>query len=492
MKKSTTLLIPLLLLALHPPTNAAPLIAPGDIALRHDIQRLADSGIITGPVSTWPLAWGPIMADIADIERLEQLPRDVIDAIHRVQARGRWATRIDEISFNASASVAEKPTRMRSFQSTPRESAELGAGLSYTGDWFAISLNGQAVDSPSDGQDYRADGSMIGVVLGNYTFAANTLERWWGPGWDGSLILSNNARPIPALSIDRNFTDAFKSKWLAWLGPWDFSLHYGQMEDDREIPNARFFGMRVNFKPIPSLEIGLSRTAQWCGSGRPCGFDTFVDLLAGRDNRGDAGTTLANEPGNQLAGVDVRWATRLFSRPIAFYSQLIGEDEAGGYPSRYLGQFGLESTGTIGERWSYRWFGEFAATSCGFWKSNEIFNCAYNHGIYRSGYRYRGRTVGHNTDNDSRVATTGLMLVNDEEAQWLALVRFGELNRGGSPDTRNSLTPTPQKIASIDLTHIRLFRYGQVRIGLGVERVDDIASDRTRSDTRAFLEWRSH
>ena len=62
-----------------------------------------------------------------------------------------------------------------------------------------------------------------------------------------------------------------------------------------------------------------------------------------------------------------------------------GEDEAGGYPSRYLGQFGLESTGTMGERWSYRWFGEFAATSCGFWKSDEIFNCAYNHGIYETG-----------------------------------------------------------------------------------------------------------
>ncbi|NOX69704.1 MAG: capsule assembly Wzi family protein [Gammaproteobacteria bacterium] len=494
MNKRTHLPLPLLLLVLLSvtPATATPLISPGDIALRHDIQRLADYGIITGPVSTWPLAWGPVMADIGDIERLEQLPRDVIDAIHRVQARANRATRIDEVSFNASASVAGKPTRLRSFENTPRESAELGAGISYTGDWFAISLNGQVVDSPSDGQNYRADGSMIGVVLGNYSFTANTLERWWGPGWDGSLILSSNARPIPALSIDRNFTDAFKTKWLNWLGPWDFSLHFGQMENDREIPNARFFGMRINFKPIPSLEIGLSRTAQWCGSGRPCGFDTFVDLLLGRDNRGDGGTTRANEPGNQLAGVDIRWATRLLSVPVAFYSQLIGEDEAGGYPSRYLGQFGLESTGTMGERWSYRWFGEFAATSCRFWKSDEIFNCAYNHSIYRTGYRYRGRSVGHNADNDSRVATTGLMLVSDDEAQWLALLRFGKLNRGGSADAGNSLTPTPQEIASIDLTHTRLFRYGQVRIGLGVERVDDIASGQTSSDTRAFLEWRSH
>ena len=474
------------------PIVLALLITPGDMALRHDIQRLADHGIIKGPVSTWPLAWGPIIADINDIERLQQLPRDVIDAISRVQARANWAMRTDELTFNARASVAEKPTRMRSFQDTPRESAEIGAGFSYTSDWFAISLNGQAVDSSDDGQDYRADGSMIGVVVGNYTFTANTLDRWWGPGWDGSLILSSNARPIPAFSIDRNFTDPFKTKWLSWLGPWDVSLHYGQMEDDRHVPNARFFGMRINFKPIPSLEIGLSRSAQWCGSGRPCGFDTFVDLLAGRDNRGDAGITAENEPGNQLAGVDIRWATHLFDVPVAFYSQLIGEDEAGGYPSRYLGQFGLESTGTIGERWSYRWFGEFAATSCDFWKSDEIFNCAYNHGIYQTGYRYRGRVIGHNSDNDSRVATAGLMLVNDEETQWQALIRYGKLNRSGAPDTRNSLTPTPQEIASIDLTHSRWFQYGQIRISLGLERIDDTVNGQTSSDTRAYLEWRSN
>ena len=43
---------------------AAPAIAPGDIGLRHDIQVLADYGVIRGPVSTWPLAWDAIRADI--------------------------------------------------------------------------------------------------------------------------------------------------------------------------------------------------------------------------------------------------------------------------------------------------------------------------------------------------------------------------------------------------------------------------------------------
>ncbi len=487
----TRILIRLLLLAVLGPVAAAPLITPGDIALRHDIQRLADYGIIKGPVSTWPLAWGPIFTDISNIEQVDQLPGDVLDAISRLRERANAAMRIDELRFNARASVAGKPTRLRSFQDTPRESAQIGAGFEYTGERFAISLNGQAVASPDDDQDLRADGSMIGVVIGNYTLSANTLDRWWGPGWDGSLILSNNARPIPAFSFDRNFTDGFKTKWLSWLGPWDLSVHYGQMEDDREVPNARFFGMRINFKPFPSLEIGLSRSAQWCGEGRPCDFSTFIDMFLGRDNQGDSGITPENEPGNQLAGVDIRWATRVFDRPVAFYTQLIGEDEAGGFPSRYLGQFGLESTGMMGERWSYRWFGEFAATSCSFWKTDEIFNCAYNHSIYKTGYRYRGRVVGQNSDNDSRVVSAGLLLVDDAAMQWQALVRYGKLNRGGAPDERNSLTPTPQEIASIDLTHSRFFRYGEIRVSLGLERIDDTASGQTRDDVRAYLEWRN-
>ena len=40
----------------------------------------------------------------------------------------------------------------------------------------------------------------------------------------------------------------------------------------------------------------------------PCDFSTLVDLLSGRDNLGDDGISAGNEPGNQMAGVDLRWS----------------------------------------------------------------------------------------------------------------------------------------------------------------------------------------
>jgi hypothetical protein len=79
--------------------------------------------------------------------------------------------------------------------------------------------------------------------------------------------------------------------------------------------------------------------------------------------------------------------------------------------------------------------------------------------------------------------------VND--TQWRGLIRVGDLNRGGPPDSRNSLTPTPQDIASIDISHSRVFSFGVIDVGAGHETVDDIANDISFSDTRAYVQWRS-
>ncbi|MGI9204986.1 MAG: capsule assembly Wzi family protein [Woeseiaceae bacterium] len=479
-----------LLVIILPAQGAAdPTIQPGDIGLRADIQLLADRGIISGPVTTWPLSWGPVAADILAADLNVDPGSSIYQAYLRVRARAQQETRTDQLLYRANLSLAEEPVRIRGFADTPREAAEIGAGVSWTGNWLTLSLNGQVVDDASDGERYRADGSSIAALLGNFSVSANTLDRWWGPGWDGSLILSNNARPIPSISIDRNFTDAFESKWLSWLGPWDLAVHYGQFETDRQIPNARFFGLRFNFKPIPALEIGLSRTAQWCGDSRPCGLDTFIDLLFGNDNQGEQGIGADNEPGNQLAGIDFRWAHELYGLPFAIYGQVIGEDEAGGFPSRYLGQFGVESHGNRSRTWQKRWFAEFAATSCRFHRSTELFNCAYNHGVYETGYRYRGRSVGHAADNDARIASTGILLMHENGTEWEVLLRFGALNRGGSPDSRNSLTPTRRDFHSFDISYGKTTGIGRIEIGAGLTREEDVLSGTDKNRSRAYLAW---
>ncbi len=469
---------------------AAPAAQPGDVGLRHDIQVLADYGAISGPVTTWPISWDAVVADLEQIQANDVvLPNRVLPTFDRVLARAQHEAARGQASFGGSLAGAEEPANIRGFSRTPRERGELQAGVSWFSRHVSLDLNVSAVDDPSDDEDARLDGSQLGVDLGNWSIAASTMERWWGPGWDGSLILSNNARPVPALTIGRNRTAAPTSKWLSWVGPWDMNIIWGQLESDRAVPNARFFGMRINARPLRGLEIGISRTAQWCGDGRPCGADTFWDLLLGKDNLGDDGTSLENEPGNQMAGFDARWTNLWFGTPVSLYGQMIGEDEAGGFPSRYLAQFGIEGSGITRGQTSYRWYAEIAGTSCDVLKDDR-FDCAYRQGIYQSGYTYEGRIIGHGLDNDARVVSAGVVIVSSEGNSWHVLGRMGDLNRVGD-DPDHSVAVTPQELVSLDIQYSFLSKIGTFDLGAGFERREDMATAASSSDTRAYLRWTS-
>jgi hypothetical protein len=71
------------------------------MGLRSDIQLLADHGIIKGTISSWPLAWGPILADVADADA-SSLSASIAAALDRVRERGDWDTRANQLTFRAS------------------------------------------------------------------------------------------------------------------------------------------------------------------------------------------------------------------------------------------------------------------------------------------------------------------------------------------------------------------------------------------------------
>lgn len=470
--------------------NAGPWVEPGDLALRHDIQTLADAGVITAPVTSWPLSWGDILNDIADFSLTETLSANDVAVLARVRRLGTRETRLGEVDYSLDAKYDTEPGLLRGFERRAREDTDVNVGASLMGKTFAAEIRVTGVSSPDDDQSVRLDGSFVGVALGNYMISAGAMDRWWGPGYDGSIILGNNQRPIPAISIERNDTAPFKSRWLSWIGPWDASFVWGQLENDRVVPNARFLGLRINFRPLQSLEIGLSRTAQWCGNGdRPCDLDTLVKIAIGQDNRGDDGVDVSNEPGNQLAGVDVRWSPRWAPLNGALYMQMIGEDEAGGFPSRFLGQFGAEVSGSF-DLLSYRLFAEFAGTACQFYESSSRPNCGYNNGIYQTGYRYRGRSIGHSADNDAEVISLGGVAVEADGDSWQAVLRSAKLNDEGGPDIRNTVTPTPADYLSFELSHRKVLQYGELELGAGVSRFEDSVSGQDNNDSRLFVGWR--
>ena len=468
------------------PLMAGPWLTPGDPWLKADVQLLSDAGVITSPISSWPLSWGDIAQDLNAFEAENELSVAEETALQRMRNRARRALAVDESVIDGGLRLAEKPLLVRGFYDAPRGEQEAWASVERTGERFAFKVRASYVnDDPTDRRGGRLDGSYAAVALGNWMVGASLIDRWWGPGWNGSLILSSNARPIPSLVVERNFSTPFQSKWLGWIGPWSTSVIWGQLESGRAVPNARFFGWRVNFRPFQPLEIGLLRTAQWCGSGRDCDLDAFGKVLIGDSNLDAGGNT---DVANQLAGFDARWSSPFGDLPFALYGQLIGEDEAGGFPSRYLGQFGVEVWGHLSGRGAnWRAYAEFADTTCQFNESSKRFNCAYNNGFYPTGYRYRGRAIGHSSDNDAASVAFGLIASDQEYGEWSLSVRHFRLNRGGPADSRNTVAPTPRDLTDVDIVHRRSYENVELEFGLGAERMEVKSNNADDTDVRVFV-----
>jgi hypothetical protein len=463
--------------------QADPWLAPGDEGLRSDIQRLADAGILRGPVTTWPLSWPDVARDVQAANE-SGLDEDTAAALLRVQRLSREASARGFAGAGIRVSGAYEPTMLRGFEDTPREEGELALRASWLGQHMALNLQGSVVANPDDDKQFRADGSYIGVNVGNFMISAGFMERWWGPGWDGSLILSTNARPIPTLTLERNYTDPFKTRWLSWIGPWRASIAMGEAEGhDVAVPNVKFFAARVNFKPRPWLEFGLTRTAQWCGGDRPCDWDTFKDMVLGNDNT-DPGDDPAQEPGNQMAGYDMRVRSPWKRIPVAFYTQWIGEDEAGGFPSKFLGLFGLEFWGSspLG---GYRLRAEYVDTACMFNYAAPQFDCAYRHSLYPQGYTYRGRVIGHSLDNDSRMFSVAALLTRANGDVLSVELRRAKLNRDGSGT--HAISEVPADLDNVELRYSREFGIGKVSVGLGYD--DRSSPAESASDVRGYLRW---
>ena len=166
--------------------HAGPWLAPGDLAVRHDIEILADAGILRGPVTTWPVSW----PDVARDANAARLPDDASDALRqalmRIQSAARRESKTGFEGLDVRASGARVPDSLRTFADTPRGEGELELAAAWMGNRLASNLHVTGVTDASDDQTARFDGSYVGLNVGNFMISAGWMERWWGPGWEAA------------------------------------------------------------------------------------------------------------------------------------------------------------------------------------------------------------------------------------------------------------------------------------------------------------------
>jgi hypothetical protein len=233
------------------------------------------------------------------------------------------------------------------------------------------------------------------LMLGKFEIEVGKDSMWWGPGYHGSMLMSNNAEPFTMVKLST--PSPVKLPWIfQGLGPFKFVWFLAQLEEDRPIPKPKLTGIRINFKPHPAVELGLSRAIIFGGEGRP--KYTLGDYLKAFSGRNES--LSGNKENDQLAGFDaslllpVEWL--MPAKTVKLYTDWVGEDEAGGLPGKWGRLFGAKFYDILGT----------GKTDLDIEYANNHVpgspNVFYNHNIYRAGYTYEDRIIGHFMGTDSK------------------------------------------------------------------------------------------
>jgi hypothetical protein len=142
--------------------------------------------------------------------------------------------------------------------------------------------------------------------------------------------------------------------------------------------------------------------------------------------------------------------------------QYIGEDKLKNlFPSRATTLYGVESQPFMQQWGSYKLFIEYGNTSTSGFQSIRADNYVYEHGLYRTGYRYRGRVLGASWDNDSEVVTVGFLASNYADQELAINYSYMDLNRDDTDRSApggNSITPVHVKLNAVDVRYRYYFK----------------------------------
>ena len=180
------------------------------------------------------------------------------------------------------------------------------------------------------------DNSYVNYEKGIANLSIGKVDRIWSFSEKSSLILSSNSRPLEALSL--KLENRFNTNWLPSSANWSVELINGSTKNSYNGKNSMLSGARVVISPSDKLSFEFLQTAQW-GDQNDKLYSSNIDaLLFGNTNDG------INSNINKMAGFGLSYSVPLNKNTYRFYSQAIGEDEAGSLPSCFSYMAGLELT----------------------------------------------------------------------------------------------------------------------------------------------------
>ncbi len=181
--------------------------------------------------------------------------------------------------------------------------------------------------------------AYAGVQLENWQITFGKQPLWWGEGTSGPMLSSTNAASIPMLQINRVKPLNLPSI-LGRLGPIRFDYILGRLNGQHWVNGSNGFtgswtktlrdqpfivGQKISFKPSPNLELGVSYTVLFAGSGVPFTTHTLLKAMFSSGN-GNPGT--ASDPGDRRGGFDFAYRIPKMRDWLTFYADTFTDDQA--------------------------------------------------------------------------------------------------------------------------------------------------------------------
>ena len=413
-----------------------------DLRLKADIDWLNSQGVTQISTSTWPLTANEIKRGLSTASATTPAQQQLLQSVATKLKQNPNSIVHADVGLYLQANRQQLPQTFADSQLAGQQISG-SVGLSEDNLEFNLQANLKNDKLIEDGSDVSFEGSYVAGKLANQWLVAGKIPAWWGPGTDGSLIRGDASIPVTGITMQRDQQAAPVSPYLSWVGPWQYQLFAGQLEDYNAIPDTKLFGARLTASPWPWLELGASRTFMWGGEGRPQNIRSFTDAVLGtKDNGGNEN----GDPANQLAGFDARLSLApLINVPAGIYAQLVGEDEAGALPAKNMYLAGVDyASAAYGK--PYQLYAEYADTRTG----GKVQGISYDHSIYTDGYYQQGYPLGHSLGGDAESISVGGKLWLDERNFINAKLQHAKVNQ--ADEAINQAFPTTDKLTAIDVS----------------------------------------
>jgi hypothetical protein len=210
-------------------------------------------------------------------------------------------------------------------------------GIQASKNFYNFKTNLALSITQSDKKYLLYDQSFLEYKHRNSTYGFGKINRNWSFSEHTSLILSNNARPSNSIYFLKK--DSTSNGLLSSLvGPWSFETFNSVLSSSSRVKKPMLLGMRLIIEPYHNLKFELLKTSQWGGSGYSNSFSALSSAILGNTNESN------NSNINQMAGFGMSFENNIIQMPNRTYVQIIGEDEAGSFPSCLIGLFGSNFT----------------------------------------------------------------------------------------------------------------------------------------------------